>query len=81
MSWIVHSEISDHWMDLEIIVLSEVRQRKTHIIWYCVYVESKKKKKKIQLNLFTKQTSTDRENLWLTKVYGKGGMNKLGVWG
>ena len=30
-------------MDLVIIILSEVRQRKTNIIWYHLYVESKKK--------------------------------------
>ena len=30
------------WMDLEIITLSEVRQRKTNIIRYHLYVESKK---------------------------------------
>ena len=29
------------WMDLEIIVLDEVRQRKTSTIWYHLYVESK----------------------------------------
>ena len=29
-------------MDLEIIVLSEVRQRKTNIMWYHLYVQSKK---------------------------------------
>ena len=29
------------WMDLEIIILSEVSQRKTNI-WYCLYVQSKK---------------------------------------
>ena len=29
-------------IDLEIIILSEVSQRKTNIIWYCLYVESKK---------------------------------------
>ena len=39
------------WMDLEIVILSEVRQRKTNII-YCLYVESKKMG---QVNLFTKQ--------------------------
>ena len=32
------------WMDLEIVTLSEVSQRKTNSIWYCLYVESKKKK-------------------------------------
>ena len=30
------------WMDLDIILLTEVRQRKTNIIWYHFYVESKK---------------------------------------
>jgi len=39
------------WMDLTSIILSEVSQRKTNI-WYCLYVESKKK---ICMNLFTKQ--------------------------
>ena len=29
------------WIDLEIIVLSEVSQRKTNIIWYHFYAESK----------------------------------------
>ena len=29
-------------MDLEIIMLSEIRQRKTNIIWYHLYVGSKK---------------------------------------
>ena len=29
-------------MDLEIIVLNEVRQSKTHIIWYGLCVESKR---------------------------------------
>ena len=30
------------WMDLEIIIVSEVSQRKTNIIWYHLFVESKK---------------------------------------
>ena len=30
-------------MDLEMITLSEISQRKVNIIWYCLYVESKKK--------------------------------------
>ena len=29
-------------MDLEIIILSEVSQKKTNIMWYCLYVEFKK---------------------------------------
>ena len=28
------------WMDLEIVMLSEVRQRNTDIKWYCLYVEA-----------------------------------------
>ena len=31
------------WMGLEIGILSEVSQRKTTIIWHCLYVESKEK--------------------------------------
>ena len=45
------------WMDLEIIILSEVSQRKTSIIQYHLYVESKKM---IQMNLFIKQKQTHR---------------------
>ena len=54
------------WMDLEIVILSEVSQRKRNIIWYRLYVESKKEM--IQMNLFTKQKQTHRlkrRNLWL----------------
>ena len=40
------------WIDLEIIILSEVSQTKTNSIWYHLYVASKKM---IQMNLFTKQ--------------------------
>ena len=40
------------WMDLKMIITSEVSQRKTNTIWYCLYVESKKM---MQMNLFTKQ--------------------------
>ena len=29
------------WMDLDIVILSKVRQRKTNIIWYRFYIESK----------------------------------------
>ena len=40
------------WMDLEIIILSEVSQTETNIIWYHLYVESEKM---VQMNLFKKQ--------------------------
>ena len=45
------------WMDLDIVILSEVSQTKTNTIWYHLYVESKKM---IQINLFTKQKQTHR---------------------
>ena len=65
------------WIDLEIIILSEVRHRKANIIWYHIYVGSKK----IQMNLFTKQKYTDIENkLMVTKGERMGVMDKLGVW-
>ena len=41
------------WIDLQIILLSEVSQKETNVIWYHLYVDSKKKM--IQINLFTKQ--------------------------
>ena len=44
------------WIDLEIIILSEVSQTNTNIIYH-LYVESKKV---IQMNLFTKQKQTHR---------------------
>ena len=53
------------WVQLEIIMLSEVRQRKTNIIWYCLYVKSKEKM--IQMNLLTKQKQTHR---LIERIYG-----------
>ena len=40
------------WMDIEIIILSKISQRKTNIIWYHLYVESVNM---VQMNLFRKQ--------------------------
>ena len=42
------------WMDLEIVTLSEVSQRKTNSIWYCLYVEPKK-----SINKFTYKTEIE----------------------
>ena len=33
---------SGMWLDLEIVILSEVSQIKTNIMWYCLYAEYKK---------------------------------------
>ena len=35
------------WMDLEMIILSEINQRKSNIIRYHLYVESKKEANKL----------------------------------
>ena len=53
-SVIKKNEMMPTWMDLEIIILSEVSQRKTNTIWCHSYVESNFLKM-IQMNLFTKQ--------------------------
>ena len=62
------------WIDLEIVILSEVSQRKTNIIWYHLYVESKKM---IQMNLFTKQKYTHRHR---KQTYDYQDRDKLGIW-
>ena len=48
-------------MDLEIIILSALSQRKTNIIYYHLYAESKKK---IQMNIYlqNRKRFTDLEN-------------------
>ena len=51
-----NNAITAKWMELEIIILNEVRQRRTNIRYF-LYVQSKKK---VQMNLFTKQKQTHR---------------------
>ena len=67
------------WMDLEIIVLSEVSQKekdKYHMISLTCGISNL-----IQMNLSTKQKQTHRHR---KQTYGyprgKGGRDKLGVW-
>ena len=75
---------AETWIDPEIIIVSEERQRKTNIIRYHLYVESKKKM--IQMNLFTKQKQTQKQIYGFQKqIYGYqrgnvGGRDKLGAW-
>ena len=45
------------WMNQEIIILSEISQRKRQISWYNLYVESKN-----DTNELSYKTSTDIEN-------------------
>ena len=63
------------WMELDIIILSEVGQR--NLVKYHLCVESKKI---IQMNVLTKQTHRHREQAMVTKG-GRGEDDKLRVWG
>ena len=53
------------WMDLGIIILSEVNQ--TNIIRYPLYVDSKRKKKKGTNELISKTESHTEKKLMVTK--------------
>ena len=67
-------------MDLEIVILSEVRQRKTNIIRYHLYVESKKKgTNETYLQNKNRNRLIDIENKHGYQR-GKRGRDKLGVW-
>ena len=63
---------AETWIDLEIVILSEIRQRKTRIIWYHLYVESKRN----DTNGLIYKTETDSQtlktNLRLPKGKGEG---------
>ena len=66
------------WMDLEIVILSEVRQRQISYDITCMW----NLKKMIQMNLHTKQKQTHRHR---KQTYGyqrgKGeGRDRLGIW-
>ena len=43
------------WMDLESVIRSEVRKRKTNTVFLHIYMESKKKKKMVLMNLVAGQ--------------------------
>ena len=63
------------WMDLKIIILSGISQRKTNIIQYHLYAESKKM---IQMNLFTKQKQAHRHR---KQAYDYERGQRWGEWG
>ena len=63
------------WMDLEII--TKWSQRKTNIIWYHLYVKSKKM---IQMNLCTKQRVIDIEDTLIVTKVEKGGWTGNSRW-
>ena len=70
------------WIDLEIITLSEVRQRKTNTPCDHIYVESKKKNNNTNELIYKIETDsqTQKTNLWLPKGEGRERRDKLGVW-
>ena len=61
------------WMDLEIIILSEVRQRKTNIIRCHLHVYVKYDTNELIYKTET-DSQTQKTNLWLLK--GKGGVGE-----
>ena len=68
------------WMDLETIILSEVRKWRTNIMWYYWYVGSKKKgEDTIELICRTETDSQTLKNLRLPKV-GGGGRDGFRIW-
>ena len=58
------------WMDLEILILSEISQRKANIMWYHLHVESIKR---IQMDLLTKEEYTLRHRKHTSGYQKKGG--------
>ena len=55
------------WVDLEIIILSEVSQRKTNTTWYHLSMESKKKKSHELIQKRNRSTDTE-DKLMATKA-------------
>ena len=69
-SWTWLKQLSTHaWVDLEVIVLSEVRQRKTNIIWHHLYVEFTFKN---DINELIYKTETDLQILKISYGYQRG---------
>ena len=64
------------WMDLEIIILSDVSHTKANI-WYFLLVESKKRHKWTYLQYINRSIDTENK----LNGYRKWGREKLGVWG
>ena len=60
-----NNAICSNIMDLEIIILSEVNQTKTSIIWHHLYVETKKWYKLIYLQIKNRLTDIENKQTWL----------------
>ena len=61
------------WMALEVIILSEVSQRKINLIWYHLYAKSNKNGTKV-LAYKTEKNSDFKASLWITigETMGRG---------
>ena len=55
------------WMNIKLIIISEVIQRKTNIIWFCLHVESKKRYKWTYLHNRNRSTAMG-SRIMVTKV-------------
>ena len=67
-------------MDIELFILSEVRQRKTNTIRYHLYVEYNKNDTNKLIYKIEIDTQTQKNNLMVTKWERGRGRNELGVW-
>ena len=66
------------WVDLETALLSEAKpHREGNVLRHCLYFESKKKK--IQMNLFTKQKQTHRLMITSGEGRGRGMVREFGI--
>ena len=66
------------WVDMEIIILSEISQRKTNIIRYHLYVESNKND--TDELIYKRETDSDLKIKLMVTVGEAWGSDKLGVW-
>ena len=67
------------WMNLEIIKLSEVSQRKINIIWYDLYMEYLKNDTNELIYKIEIDSQSYRMNLWLLRG-GEGRRDRWEVW-
>ena len=67
------------WRHVEIIILNEVSQTKTNIIWCCLYVEYKKKRYKWTY-LQNRKRVTDLEDKFMVTKKKREMRDKLGGW-
>ena len=66
------------WMDLAIVIPSEVSQRKMNVMWYCIHVESEKWHQWIYLQ--NRNNITGAENKPMVTRGGEGGEGWIGSW-